>query len=212
MNRGHALTLVGLLALTAVAESAPRRKRDTPRQDPRPAVQDQDEYRSCDVAVREFVHGRKEAAAFPVQAVKADALRMTLNFVHPFGESGETPPNLSFTRGESVEERRRALKETKQRAQVLADAAKTGNVWYVIAVNNEGLDSASARRSPASMQADDSRPSASASVFANLENRCISVYEFKTIPLDTLSQELRTLLGQTDRSPPTADNASRPPS
>jgi len=48
----------------------------------------QDEYKSCDVAVRDFVQGRKEATALPVKEVKVDGLRMTLNFIHSYGESG----------------------------------------------------------------------------------------------------------------------------
>ena len=89
-----------------------KRKRHPPsaeRAIPKQLVQDQDEFRFCDVAVREFIQGRKEATALPVKEVKVDVLRMTLNFVHPYGESGETAPNLGFTRAESVEERRKAL-------------------------------------------------------------------------------------------------------
>ena len=57
-------------------------------------AQEQDEFRSCDVAVRDFVQGQREATALPVKEVKVDGLRMTLNFVHPYGESGDTPPIL----------------------------------------------------------------------------------------------------------------------
>jgi len=83
------------------------------------------------------VQGRKDATALPVKEVKVDGLRMRLNFVHPYGESGDTPPNLSFTRGESIEERRKALNEAKLRINALAEAAKTGSVWYVIALRND---------------------------------------------------------------------------
>jgi hypothetical protein len=175
-------------------------------------VQDQDEYRSCDVAVREFVQGRKEAAALPVKEVKADGLRMTLNFVHPYGESGDTPPNLAFTRGESVEERRKALNEAKQRVRMLAEAAKTGNVWYVIALSKDNPDGPDARRSPASVQPEESPSSASAAVFANIENRCVTVYEHTSISIESLSQELRTLLGEKGREPPPVDHPVAPPS
>jgi len=48
------------------------------------------------VAVRDYVAGRKEAKALPVKEVRVDGLRMTLNFIHPYGESGDTPPNLSY--------------------------------------------------------------------------------------------------------------------
>ena len=94
------------LAISAGAEGAPSRKRSSSAQERTPqtqAVPEQDEFRSCDVAVREFVQGRKEAAALTVKEVKVDGLRMTLNFIHPYGESGDTPPNLTFTRGESIE-------------------------------------------------------------------------------------------------------------
>jgi hypothetical protein len=176
-------------------------------------VQEQDEFRSCDVSVREFIYGRKEAAALPVKEVKADGLRMTLNFIHPYGESGDTPPNLVFTRGESIEERRRALNETKQRVRMLADAARTDNVWYVIGIDKDAPERSEARRSPASMQPDEHRSSASAAVFANMDNRCVSVQEYKSIPLDTLSRELRTLLGDKEQQPPQAnDTAVAPPS
>jgi len=173
----------------------------------------QDEYKSCDVAVRDFVQGRKEATALPVKEVKVDGLRMTLNFVHSYGESGDTPPNLSFTRGESVEERRKALNEAKQRINALAEAAKAGNVWYVIALRKDNLDSSDARRSPSRLQGDDSRSAASAVVLANIENRCITVSEFQNIPSDRINGELRKLLGEKDREASPADSsATRPPS
>jgi hypothetical protein len=208
--RGYVLVLACVMALTTASEGAPRQKRTAPRPEAKQAVQEQDEYRSCDVAVRDFVQGRKEATALPVKEVKADGLRMTLNFVHPYGESGETTPNLAFTRGESIEERRKALTEAKQRVGVLVKAARTGNVWYVIALNKEDPDRAEARRNPTSMQPEENRASATAAVFANIENRCISVYEYKPVALDTLSQELRALLGEV---PPSAGNsAAVPPS
>ena len=138
MSRGFALAVAVLIALAGWARSAP--ETSCPRPEPKPLVQEQDEYRSCDVAVRDFVQGRKEAAALPVKEVTADGLRMTLNFVHPYGESGDTTPNLSFTRGESIEERRKALNEAKQRARVLVEAARTGNVWYVVALGKEEPD------------------------------------------------------------------------
>src|SRR3712207_4034663 len=150
MVRIVSLAVAFALAISAGAEGAPSRKRSSSVQEralPPHAVQEQDEFRSCDVAVREFVQGRREAAALPVKEVRADGLRMTLNFVHPYGESGDTPPNLAFTRGESIEERRKALNEAKQKARALAEAAKTGNVWYVIVLreNSPGDE----RRTPA---------------------------------------------------------------
>ena len=101
------LAIAFALAVSAGAEGATPRKRGTAAQERTPppqAAQEQDEFRACDVAVREFVQGRKEAAALAVREVRVDSLRMTLNFVHPYGESGDTPPNLAFTRGESIEE------------------------------------------------------------------------------------------------------------
>jgi hypothetical protein len=201
------------MALSAIAESAPRQKRSESRADPKQTAQEQDEYRSCDVAVREFVQGRKEATALPVKEVKADALRMTLNFIHPYGESGDTPPNLAFTRGESVEERRKALNEAKQRVRMLAEAARTGNVWYVIALNRDNPGGPDARRSPAGAQPEESGPAATAAVFANIENRCVSVYEFRSFPLANLSQDLRSLLGEPGPAlPPSDSSAAAPPS
>ena len=115
MLRIVALALACVIALPMAVESAPRRQRTAPeRIPPKQMTQEQDEFRSCDVAVRDFVQGQREATALPVKEVKVDGLRMTLNFVHPYGESGDTPPNLTFTRGESVEERRKALNEAKQ--------------------------------------------------------------------------------------------------
>ncbi len=111
MMRLISFVVVCGLVISAGAEAAPSRKRGASSQErtsPPQAAHEQDEFRSCDVAVREFVQGRKEAAALPVKEVKVDGLRMTLNFVHPYGESGDTPPNLAFTRGESIEERRKA--------------------------------------------------------------------------------------------------------
>ena len=204
---------VCVVALTITAESAPRKKRADPRPEPRQVVQDQDEYRSCDVAVREFVQGRKEAAALPVKEVKADGLRMTLNFVHPYGESGDTPPNLAFTRGESNEERRKALNEAKERVRMLMEAARTGNVWYVIALNKDNQEGAEARRSPASVQPNEGQASGSATIFANIENRCVTVHEYRSIPFESLSAELRTLLGEKGREPAASDkSAAVPPS
>ncbi|MBQ0824472.1 hypothetical protein HPT29_023055 [Microvirga terrae] len=159
--------------------------------------------------MREFVQGRKEAAALPVTEVKADSLRMTLNFVHPYGESGDTPPNLAFTRGESIEERRKALNETKQRARLLAEAAKTGNVWYVIAVTKEGSPD-EARRSSTSAPAGESQQlSANAVVMASIEGRCITVSQYEFVPLNSLSSNLQQALGL--RGQEASPNASSPP-
>src|ERR671912_1758285 len=125
MLRTFAFALACFIALPITAESAPRKQRPAPeRASSNQPAQEQDEFRSCDVAVRDFVQGQKEATALPVKEVKVDGLRMTLNFVQPYGESGDTPPNLAFTPGESVEERRKALNEAKQRIRTLTEAAK----------------------------------------------------------------------------------------
>ena len=115
--------------------------------------------------------------------------------------------NLSFTRGESVEERRKALNEAKQRVSTLTEAAKSGNIWYVIVLRNSNLEPPDARRSPSSVQLDESRLSASAVVLANVENRCITVTEFRNIPPDRVSVDLRKLLGERDREAPPADTS-----
>ncbi len=214
MTRVLAWAIASAMMVTSGVEAAPRTKRTTSeRAAPSQPAPQQDEFRSCDVAVRDFVQGRKEATALPVKEIKVDGLRMTLNFVHPYGESGDTPPNLTFTRGESVEERRRALNETKQRINTLAEAAKTGNVWYVVSLRKDNGDIPDARRSPASMQTDDDKPSASAVVLASIEDKCITVSEFKNIPLENVNEELRTLLGEKPpASPPVDTSAAAPPS
>jgi hypothetical protein len=121
---------------------------------------------------------------------------MTLNFIHPYGESGDTPPNLAFTRGESIEERRKALSEAKQTAQMLTQAAKAGFVWYVIVLRKEGAPNEE-RRSPTSAQTPEGRPaSADAVVMASIEGRCMMVSRYEAIPLSSLSEELRQVLGQ----------------
>ena len=207
MLRVLAFAIVCAVGLTTGAESSPRKRtaaqpeRTTPKQ----PVQIQDEYKSCDVHVRDFVQGRKDATALPVKEVKVDGLRMRLNFVHPYGESGDTPPNLSFTRGESIEERRKALNEAKLRINALAEAAKTGSVWYVIALRKDNPEVPDARRVPSNVQADESRSSASAVVFASLDNRCITVAEFPNMSPDRVSGELRTLLGERDREASAGD-------
>jgi hypothetical protein len=214
VTRVFALAIACMIVLTAGAEGQSRRKRTGPapeRAQRSQVVQEQDEFRSCDVAVREFVQGRKEATALPVKEVKVDGLRMTLNFVHPYGESGDTPPNLGFTRGESVEERRKTLNETKQKVRTLVEAAKSGNVWYVIAVAKDSFDASDGRRSPASVQPGEVRPSASAVVMASIDNKCIAVSEYKTITLDSLSDDLRNLLGLKDREASSADNSAIKP-
>ena len=193
------LAIAFALAVSAGAEGATPRKRGTAARERTPtpqAAQEQDEFRACDVAVREFVQGRKEAAALAVREVRVDSLRMTLNFIHPYGESGDTPPNLAFTRGESIEERRKALSEAKQRARMLAEAAKAGFVWYVIVLRKEGSPGEE-RRSPASAQTTEGRPSsADAMVMASIEGRCITVSQYEAIPFNSLSEELRQVLGQ----------------
>ena len=75
MVRVFSLALVCVLALTAGAEGATSRKRNTPAQAkpaPQQAVQQPDEFRSCDVAVREFVQGRKDCV--PWRGVRAPVL------------------------------------------------------------------------------------------------------------------------------------------
>ncbi|PVE23324.1 hypothetical protein DC522_16440 [Microvirga sp. KLBC 81] len=210
------LSVAFALIASEGAECAPARKRNTAAQErtlPKQVVQEQDEFRSCDVAVREFVQGQKEAAALPVKEVKVDGLRMTLNFVHPYGESGDTPPNLSFTRGESIEERRNALNEAKQRARTLGEAAKTGNVWYVIVLRKEGSAS-DERRSPTSAPASEGHQSfADAVVMASIEGRCITVSQYQALPLNILSEDLRQVLGQQNReASPTDSPPLSPPS
>jgi len=195
------------MALVPGAEAAPRSKGSAPvrAQPARQAPAEQDEFRSCDVAVRDFVQGRKEATALPVKDVEVDGLRMTLNFVHPYGKSGDTPPNLAFTRGESIEERRRALNETKDRIRTLVDAAKSGNLWYVIALSRDNADDA--RHSPMTVPPSDHHRTASAVVMASIESKCITVSEYKAIALNSLSDDLRTLLGDPSPAPPMANSA-----
>lgn len=214
MPRTFVFVLACLIALPIGAESAPRKQRTAPAAERAPSsqpAQEQDEFRSCDVAVRDFVQGQKEATALPVKEVKVDGLRMTLNFVHPYGESGDTPPNLAFTRGESVEERRKALNEAKLRIRTLTEAVKSGAVWYVIALRKGGADGSDARRNPASVPPDEGRPSASAVVMASIENRCITISQYDTIPLDSLGEELRRILGERSREASPADNPPIPP-
>jgi hypothetical protein len=62
------------------------------------------------------------------------------------------------------------LNEAKQRVRVLVEAARTGNVWYVIALNKEDPDRVEARRNPTSVQPEENRASATAAVFAHIEN------------------------------------------
>jgi hypothetical protein len=197
-----ALAFSFVIALTAAAEGASRKKRSAPqpaRALPSQAVHEQDEFRFCDVAVREFIQGRREATAVPVKEVKIDVLRMTLNFIHPYGESGDTAPNLSFTRAESVEERRKLLNETKQRLNALADAAKGGNVWYAVGLRKDSQDDTDAKRTHTSANPEDSRSPASAIILASMNNKCVTVYEYKSVSLDRLSDELRRLLGERAR-------------
>lgn len=216
MVRVFPLAVACVLAFSAGAEGAPSRKRGSSAQAkaaPQQAVHEPDEFRSCDVAVREFVQGRKEAAALPVTEVKADSLRMTLNFVHPYGESGDTPPNLAFTRGESIEERRKALNEAKQRARLLAEAAKTGNVWYVIAVSKENSPDEARRSSTTAPASESHQPSANAVVMASIEGRCITVSQYEAVPLTSLSPDLQQALGHQEReAAPTANSLPPPPS
>ncbi|PVE21919.1 hypothetical protein DC522_23945 [Microvirga sp. KLBC 81] len=214
MVRVFSLAIACVLALSAGAEGAPSRKRNTSAQErpaPQQAVQEQDEFLSCDVAVREFVQGRKEAAALSVTDVKADGLRMTLRFVHPYGETGDTPPNLAFTRGESLEERRKALNETKQRARLLAEAARTGNVWYVIAVRKESRPGEERRSSTSAQTSEGQQLSADAVVMASIEGRCIPVSQYEAVPLNSLSSDLQQALGQREREASPAENARQPP-
>lgn len=211
MVRAFSLAVACVLALSAGAEGAPSRKRNTSAQErasPQQAVQEQDEFRSCDVAVREFIQGRKEAAALPVTEVKVDGLRMTLNFVHPYGESGDTPPNLAFTRGESIEERRKALNEAKQRARLLAEAARTGNVWYLIAVRKESSPGEERRNSTSAPASEGQQISANAVVMASIEGRCITVSQYEAIPLNSLGSDLQQALGPRERE---ASPAEAPP-
>jgi hypothetical protein len=211
MVRIFGLAIACCMALTPSAEGAPRSKGSSPEraQSARQRSPEQDEFRSCDVAVRDFVQGRKEATALPVKDVEVDGLRMTLNFVHPYGKSGDTPPNLAFTRGESIEERRRALNETKERIRTLVDAAKSGNLWYVIVLSRNNADDA--RRGTVSVPSDDVPPSASAVVMASIESKCITVSEYKAIAVGSLSDDLRRLLGErSPESPPTTGSVPPP--
>ncbi len=208
------VAVVCVFALTVEAGGAASQKRGKPaseRTPPSQIVQEQDEFRSCDVAVREFVHGRKEAAALPVKELKVDGLRMTLNFVHSYGESGDTPPNLAFTRGESVEERRKALNEAKQRVRTLVEAAKTGNVWYVIALKKEN-DEPDERRTPSIAQSNQGLEAvATAVVLASIEGRCLTISQYEAIPLNSLSEDLRAVLGQRGREALPAESAPQAP-
>lgn len=203
-----------VLAFSAGAEGVPSRKRNTSIQErasTQRSVQEQDEFRSCDVAVREFVQGRKEAAALPVKEVKVDGLRMTLNFVHPYGESGDTPPNLAFTRGESIEERRKALNEAKQRVRTLAEAANTGNVWYVIVLRKESNPVDERRSSTSAQVSEGQQSSADAVVMASIEGRCITVSQYEAIPLEDLSEDLRRVLGHRGLEASPAENLPQSP-
>jgi hypothetical protein len=214
MVQTFSLALAFILAFSAGAEGATSRKRGAAAQERTPppqAAHERDEFRSCDVAVREFVQGRKEATALPVTEVKVDDLRMTLNFVHPYGASGDTPPNLAFTRGESIEERRKALNEAKQRVRTLVEAAKTGNVWYVIALRKEGGPTDERRSSTSTQLSEGQQPSADAAIMASIEGRCITVSQYEALPLNSLSEDLRQALGQRGREASPADNSPQSP-
>ena len=214
MARAVLIVVACALALSAGAEGAPSRKRNTSAQEraaPQQALQEQDEFRSCDVAIREFVQGRKEATALPVKEVKVDSLRMTLNFVHPYGESGDTPPNLAFTRGESIEERRKALNEAKQRIRTLSEASKTGNVWYVIALRKESNPADERRNSTSAPASEGHLSSAEAVVMASIEGRCIVVSQYETVPLNNLSADLQQVLGSRARNASPAESPPQPP-
>ncbi len=214
MMRAFMLAAALVLVASAGVDGATSRKRSTSaaeRTSPNRAEQEQDEFRSCDVAVREFVQGRKEAAALPVNEVKVDGLRMTLNFVHPYGESGDTPPNLAFTRGESTEERRKALNEAKQRARALGDAAKSGNVWYVIVLRS-GSSPGDDRSDPASTQAgEEQQHTADAVVMASIESRCVTVSQYEAIPVNQLSNDLQRLLGRREQNVSPSEQIPQPP-
>ena len=211
MVRIFILAVALALAASAGADAAPSRKRNTPAQErpsPHQAAQDQDEFRACDVAVREFVQGQKEAAALPVKEVKVDGLRMTLNFVHPYGDSGETPPNLGFMRGESIEERRKALNEAKQRARMLGEAAKTGNVWYVIVLKKQSSPADERRSSTGARESDGGQSAADAVVMASIEGRCVTVSQYEAIPVTHLSPDLQQALGLRAQEASPTDNPS----
>jgi hypothetical protein len=191
MSRAFAFAIACIVVIATGAEGAARRKRAAP---PQQTVQEQDEFKSCDVLVRDYIQARKDAAALLVKEVKVDELRMTMNFVHPYGESGETPPNLAFMRGESLEERRKILNETKEKMRTLTRAAAVGKVWYVIALSKDQSETPDAARSPANLPSGESRSSASAVVMADIQDKCISIAEFKSIPSERISEELRKLL------------------
>jgi len=214
MIRVVLIAIACVLTFSVGAESAPSRKRSTSSQERNSLsqmAQEQDEFRACDVAVREFVQGRKEAAALPIKEVKVDGLRMTLNFVHPYGESGDTPPNLAFTRGESIEERRKGLNEAKQKARMLAEAAKMGSVWYVAVLKKEGVPGDELRTPAAVPVREGHQFSADAVVRASIEGRCITVSQYESIPLFNLSGELQQLLGQREQKASPAETSPQPP-
>jgi hypothetical protein len=96
---------------------------------------------------------------------------------------------------------------------MLSEAAKTGNIWYVVAINNDNPEGPEARRGPVNAQPDAHTPTASATVFANIEGRCVSIQEYRSIPLDTLSKDLRAVLGEKEKQPTQAsDPTGAPPS
>ena len=160
-----------------------------------------------------FRSGAKRSYSFASKRGQSRWTEDDVNFVHAYGESGDTPPNLAFTRGESVEERRRALNEAKQRINALAEAAKSGNVWYVIALRKDNSEASDARRSPSSLLSDEGRSYASAVVLASVENRCITVSDFPALPRERVSEEMRTLLGEKGREASPADGSvARPQS
>ena len=103
------------------------------------------------------------------------------------------------------------MNEAKQKARMLAEAAKTGSVWYVVVLKKEG-GPGDERRSPVGAQVGESHQwSADAVVMASIENRCIIVSQYEAIPLASLSGELRLLLGQRGQEALPAESPPQPP-
>ena len=87
---------------------------------------------------------------------------------------------------------------------------KSGNVWYVIVLNKDNPDGGDMRRSPVNAQPVEDRPSASAMVMASIEGKCITVADYKAVPLTSLGEELRRILGDRSLGPPIADSTPPP--
>jgi len=168
-------------AMISTADAARREKRPVARQTPSAQKTTPDQFKACDVQLREYL--REGGTWLTPKEIKVDEARLTINVTHAFGESGKSIPR--FLRGDTEDEKRQQLRADISEMHDAIDAVKIGKAWFLIA---------SKKTLPP-----DTRTTASEStgpwygvLLAEIRGRCRTMAHYRNVSVENLPPEVRS--------------------